>query len=111
MNNVVFRAAMLAVASILCFAQPSAAQVPDEAIRKALAAGLPPGTTIDVIRASLVSGLFEVQIGTRVFYVNEAATYMVQGSLINLQSGRNITQECARNVRILTSRGTMLVPT
>ena len=93
MKIAVFRAAMLVVSNILCFALPAAAQAPEEAIRKVLLAGLPPGTTIDAVRASLVSGLFEVQIGTRVFYVNEAATYMIQGSLINLQSGRNLTQE------------------
>ena len=92
MKIAVIRAAMLAVSTILCFALPAAAQVPEEAIRKALAVGMP-GTTIDVVRASLVSGLFEVQIGTRVFYVNEAATYMITGSLINVQSGRNMTQE------------------
>ena len=93
MKIAVFRAAMLAVGSILCFALPAAAQVPDEAIRKALMVGLPTGTTVDAVRASPVPGLFEVQMGTRVFYVNEAATYMIQGSLVNLQSGRNLTQE------------------
>ena len=92
MKIAVIRAAMLTVSCILCFALPATAQVPEEAIRKALAVGMP-GTTIDVVRASLVSGLFEVQMGTRVFYVNEAATYMITGSLINVQSGRNMTQE------------------
>lgn len=93
MKFVAFRAAMLAVISVLSVAQPSAAQVPDEAIRKALAQRLTPGTKVDAVRASPVAGLFEVQIGTQVLYVNEAATYLIQGNLVNVESGRNVTQE------------------
>jgi len=95
MKIVVFRAALLTVISMLSFAQPSAAQVPDEAIRKALAQRLSPGTKIDAVRASPVAGLFEVQIGTQLLYVNEAATHLIQGNLVDLASGRNETQERA----------------
>ena len=95
MNFVAFRAAMLAVIGVLSVAQPAAAQVPDEAIRKALALRLTSGTKVDAVRASPVAGLFEVQIGTQVLYVNEAATYLIQGNLVNLESGRNVTQERA----------------
>ncbi len=93
MKFVAFRAALLAVVSMLNFAQPAASQVPDAAIRKALAQRLSPGTTIDAVRVSPVAGLFEVQIGTQVLYVNEAATYLLQGNLVNLETGRNVTQE------------------
>lgn len=87
MNIVVFRAAILTVVSVLSFAQPTAAQVPDEAIRKALAQRLSPGTKIDAVRALPVAGLFEVQIGTQLLYVNEAATHLIQGSLVTLHRG------------------------
>lgn len=96
MNLVAFRAALfaaLAVSALLGFAPPAAAQVPDEVIRKALAQRLTPGTKIDAVRVSPVAGLFEVQIGTQLLYVNEAATYLIQGNLVNLESGRNVTQE------------------
>ena len=93
MKFVAFRAAILAVIGVLSFVQPAAAQVPEDAIRKALAQRLTPGTKIDAIRVSPVVGLFEVQIGTQLLYVNEAATYLIQGNLVNLESGRNTTQE------------------
>lgn len=93
MKFVAFRAALLAVISMFSFAQPVAAQIPDEAIRKAVAQRLTPGTKIDAVRVSPIAGLFEVQIGTQVIYVNEAATYLIQGNLVNLESGRNVTQD------------------
>ena len=93
MNFVAFRAALLTLIGVLSFVQSSAAQIPDEAIRKALAPRLTPGTKVDAVRASPVPGLFEVQIGTQVLYVNEGATYLIQGNLVNLESGRNVTQE------------------
>ena len=93
MNFVVYRAVILVGMSMLTFAQPAAAQVPDAAIRKALSLRLPPGTIVDAVRASPVKGLFEVQIGTQMLYVNDAATYLIQGSIVNLESGRNVTQE------------------
>lgn len=46
----------------------------------------------DHIRPSAVEGLYEVVISPHVFYVSADGRHMVQGDLLEMSSGRNLTQ-------------------
>lgn len=66
----------------------------DEAeIRKTLAErfdGLP---KIDEVRPGPVPGLWEVRLGTDLFYTDDKGHYIIQGAVIETASRRNLTQE------------------
>lgn len=68
-------------------------------IRAILEPRIQGGARIDAIRPSPVAGMFEIQIGGDVIYVNETGTFMFQGSLVELTTGRNITQERSGQLR------------
>ncbi|MGA1095381.1 MAG: disulfide isomerase DsbC N-terminal domain-containing protein, partial [Burkholderiaceae bacterium] len=47
---------------------------------------------VTAIRATPMTGLYEVQIGQDLFYVNEKASFaIVEGQMIELKSGKNLT--------------------
>ena len=86
-------AAMTAVA-IAMLASAADAQVPqDAAIRKALAERLAGMPKIDEISRSPLPGLFEIRIGTDVFYTDADGAYLVRGEIIDLKTKRNLTEE------------------
>jgi thiol:disulfide interchange protein DsbC len=78
-----------AVAALLTFG----AHADEAEIRKTLAErfdGLP---KIDEVRPSPIPGLWEVRLGTDVFYTDDKGHYIVQGAVIETSSRRNLTQE------------------
>lgn len=46
----------------------------------------------DRIRPSAIDGLYEVVVGPHVFYVSADGRHMLQGDLVELANGRNLTQ-------------------
>jgi thiol:disulfide interchange protein DsbC len=82
--------AVLMAACAPAFAQPDGTT---DNIRKLLAPKLSAGTKIEAIRPTGMTGLYEVQVGTDVVYVNENATFLFQGMLIDLDKGRDLTRE------------------
>ncbi len=69
-----------------------------EAVEKRMAEVVP-GLTPDAIEPAAVDGLFEVRYGTDLFYVSEDGRYLIQGSLIDLESRENLTERALRGVR------------
>ena len=51
------------------------------------------GGKIDAIRPAPMAGLYEVQIGTDVLYVNETANFLCSGLAGDLEKGRDLTRE------------------
>ena len=51
------------------------------------------GTSANVrnVVASPITGLFEVQVNNEIFYTDSAAKYLIQGEMIELASGTNLT--------------------
>jgi thiol:disulfide interchange protein DsbC len=51
------------------------------------------GTSANVrnVVASPIPGLFEVQVNNEIFYTDSAAKYLIQGEMIELASGTNLT--------------------
>jgi len=58
-----------------------------------------PTLSPDVIQASGMPGVYEVRYGTDIFYVSEDGRYLLQGSLIDLETRENLTEKSRRGVR------------
>ncbi len=83
--------ALLAAAALLLFGAQASAQ--DAAIRKALGERIPQLSQIDEVRQTPMKGLYEVRIGTDLFYTDAAGNYLIQGELIDTRARRNLTED------------------
>lgn len=63
------------------------------AIRKALAERIPQLEKLDEVRATPMAGLYEVRVGTDVFYTDAKGNYLIQGELIDTKARRNLTED------------------
>lgn len=69
------------------------AQAQEAAIRKALAERIPQMKQIDEVSPTAMQGLYEVRIGTDVFYTDAKGNYLIQGELIDTKARRNLTED------------------
>ncbi|GAB2462559.1 MAG: DsbC family protein [Comamonas sp.] len=69
------------------------AQAQETAIRKALSERIPQLQKIDEVSATPMAGLYEVRVGTDVFYSDAKGNYLIQGELIDTQAHRNLTED------------------
>jgi len=83
--------ALLAAAGTLALTASAHAQEAD--IRKALAERIPQMDKIDEVRPTPMKGLFEVRIGTDLFYTDAKGNYVIQGELIDTKARRNLTED------------------
>lgn len=83
--------ALLAAAGALALTVSAHAQEAD--IRKALAERIPQMDKIDEVRPTPMKGLFEVRIGTDLFYTDAKGNYVIQGELIDTKARRNLTED------------------
>ena len=81
----------LACAVLLLGAQAANAQ--DAQIRKALAERIPQLAQIDEVSATPMQGLYEVRIGTDLYYTDAGGNYLIQGELIDTKARRNLTED------------------
>ena len=71
-----------------------AAWAQEDVIRKNLPTRLPQFKQIDEVRKSEIPGLYEVRIdGTEIYYTDPKADFLIEGSLIDTRSKRNLTEE------------------
>jgi len=68
--------------------------VADEGVDKVRAAmgKIIPGKNPDSIKASEMDGLYEVTYGLEVFYVSADGRYLLNGNLIDLEQGKDLTE-------------------
>ena len=78
---------LLALAAI---ALPVQAQ--EAAIRKAIAERLPEFPKIDEVREAPLKGLYEIRVGTDIFYTDAAGNHLIEGQLIDTRSKINLTE-------------------
>jgi len=84
--------AVLAGAAVSAQAQAlPAAQV--TALKQKLQQRLPEVPNIDEVRAADMPGLLEVRAGQHVFYTDAKGDFLIDGSLIDTRTQRNLTQE------------------
>lgn len=82
---------ILAALATLAFA--CAAQAQEADIRKALAERIPQLGKADEVSATPMKGLYEVRIGTDLFYTDAKGNYLIQGELIDTKARRNLTED------------------
>ena len=85
---------LLATALLISATLGSAmAAQPQDQIAKTLAERIPQLQQVDEVKATPMKGLYEVRIGTDVFYANETGDYLIQGELIDTKAQRNLTED------------------
>ena len=82
-------ACLLALSALL--AAP-AVRADEAAIRKTLAERLPSFPKIDEVSKTPIPGLYEVRIGTDLFYADENGNHLIQGSIIETRTKTDLTQ-------------------
>jgi thiol:disulfide interchange protein DsbC len=81
----------LSLVAAACLASlPAMAQ--EAAIRKAIAERLPDFPKIDEVTKTAIPGVYELRIGTDVFYSDEAGNHLIEGHLIDTKTRSNLTQ-------------------
>jgi thiol:disulfide interchange protein DsbC len=96
-------AAALATLALAAWAQdkaPTAANAAmqvskeqDQLLRKNLAERLPSIGRIDEISRTPMPGLFEIRVGTDVFYADADGAFLIQGQLFDTKARKNLTEE------------------
>ena len=84
--------AATAMFAVLTLGQAFAAS-PEDTIRQTLNERIPQLTKIDEVRTTPMQGLYEVRVGTDVFYTDAQGYYLIQGELIDTQARRNLTED------------------
>ena len=69
------------------------AHAQDANLKKTLAERIPQLDKIDEIRPTPMQGLYEVRIGTDLFYTDAKGNYLIQGELIDTKARRNLTED------------------
>ncbi len=59
-----------------------------------------PDLKVGEIRNSPMAGVYEVTVGPRIFYASADGNYLLQGSLLDLRSGKDLTESAERKARI-----------
>lgn len=81
----------LLATACLGFALTATAQ--EAAIRKTLVERIPQLEKIDEIRTTPMKGLYEVRVGTDLFYTDVKGNFLIQGELIDTHVRRNLTED------------------
>jgi thiol:disulfide interchange protein DsbC len=74
----------------------ASAQAPasvDAALRKNLPARMPNFPPIDQISRTPMQGIYEVRIGTELFYTDGEGNYIINGEMMDTRARRNLTEE------------------
>jgi thiol:disulfide interchange protein DsbC len=82
---------MSAALSLLGLTLP-AANADEAVIRQAMTKSMP-SVKIDSVKPSEVKGLYEVMVGTNIFYVSEDGKYLLQGRLVDMADHKDLTEE------------------
>ncbi|MEO5677079.1 MAG: DsbC family protein [Usitatibacter sp.] len=89
-------AALAAAAVSFILAVPAAAQDADKV--KAELKKRVPEAPVDAVRKIPYGGLYEVTMGSEIFYTDEKASFLVLGSIVDLRTKENITEARMRQV-------------
>ena len=84
------RGAGLTAALLLPLLALAQAPAQEATIRKNLVERLPGLPKIDEIRRTPMNGLFEVRVGTDLFYTDAQGNFLIQGNLIDTRQRRNL---------------------
>jgi thiol:disulfide interchange protein DsbC len=97
------RAALCALLAIAGAVAPARGQTPEDNLRRIVEAKMP-GEKVREIRRTPLPGLYEVAIGNRLFYTDEALSHLLVGTLIEAASNRNLTDVRLRQLNAIDIR-------
>lgn len=89
--NLLIRFLPFLFAALLAGAPLAHAQ--DAQIRKTLAERIPQLSKIDEISPTPMKGLYEIRIGTDVYYTDASGNFLIQGELIDTKARHNLTED------------------
>lgn len=95
MTSTLFRPRLLALAGLCLGASlmAGAALAQEATIRKAIAERLPDFPKIDEISKTPIPGLYEVRIGSNIFYADEKGDHLIEGVMVETRTRSNLTEE------------------
>ena len=79
----------LALTSTAGFAQ----NVTEKKIKEDIQKQLGSRAKVDTVRATPISGVYEINIGNDVVYTDTSARYLIQGEIVDLKTGVNLTEQ------------------
>lgn len=82
-----------AMAALLAFGLAAAALAQEPAIRKNLSERLPQMGKIDEVTKTPMPGLFEVRVGTDLYYTDAEGNFLLHGQMIDTKRQLNLTEE------------------
>jgi thiol:disulfide interchange protein DsbC len=86
------RSAPAVLALLLGLAAGQVALAQEALIRKNIAARLPDFPKIDEVTKTAIPGIYEIRVGTDIFYADEQGNHLFEGQLIETKSRQNLTQ-------------------
>lgn len=87
-----FLSAIAFVSASLAWAGLAHAQ-PEQQIKTEIQKKLGANAKVKSVSPAPVSGLYEVLVGNDIFYTDTSGKYLIQGEIIELASGKNITEQ------------------
>jgi thiol:disulfide interchange protein DsbC len=66
---------------------------PEQQVKTEIQKKLGTNAKVKSVSPAPVSGLYEVLVGNDIFYTDASAKYLIQGEIIELASGKNITEQ------------------
>jgi thiol:disulfide interchange protein DsbC len=86
-----FLSAIVLVGASIFFVGPANAQT--EQIKSELQKKLGSNVKVKSVSPAPIAGLYEVIVGNEIVYTDSAGKYLIQGEVIELASGKNITEQ------------------
>jgi thiol:disulfide interchange protein DsbC len=80
-------------ALVLALSATPFAHADEAAIRKNVSERLPQFPKIDEVTKTAIPGLYELRIGTELYYADEQGNYIIEGQLVDTKSRVNLTEE------------------
>jgi len=87
---------LLSAIAVICITllSPSLAHAQaEQQIKTEIQKKLGPNVKVKSVSAAPVTGLYEVLVGNEIFYTDTSGKYLIQGEIIELASGKNITEQ------------------
>ncbi len=81
-----------AAVSILMVAACAGASAQEAQIRKNIAERMPDFPKVDEVTKTAIPGVYEIRVGTEVFYTDEQANHVINGSIIDTRTRENLTE-------------------
>ncbi len=88
-----FNGLWLLAVTVGLFGLAASAMAQEATIKKAIEDRLGESLKVDSVLRGPMPNLYEVRIGTDIFYTDEKAQYLIMGQIQDLKSGKNYTQD------------------